>query len=179
MSATDLLIDFCWKFAFFVGIIFPCLSLLTGITSLVCYWRFKTHSSAIFIPFIGPLCLSALVVCFAKPLWLIPIVWVTDIGTLAFVWISPRLIADWWNVSGFTRILTLRGSRGVQSAILTLHSTGHYLLTKSWRLTAWPVPDQIELLHQAWDRLIDSGWEPEFVRMRKLSLQVGIAPLQG
>ena len=29
-------------------------------------------------------------------------------------------------------------------------------------IAAWPVPDQIELLHQAWDRLIDSGWEPEF-----------------
>jgi putative addiction module component (TIGR02574 family) len=29
------------------------------------------------------------------------------------------------------------------------------------QITAWPVQDQIELLHQAWDRLIESGWEPE------------------
>ena len=29
------------------------------------------------------------------------------------------------------------------------------------QITALPVPDQIELLHQAWDRLIESGWEPE------------------
>lgn len=29
------------------------------------------------------------------------------------------------------------------------------------QITALPVQDQIELLHQAWDRLIDSGWEPE------------------
>ena len=29
------------------------------------------------------------------------------------------------------------------------------------QITAMPVQDQIELLHQAWDRFIDSGWEPE------------------
>ena len=34
-------------------------------------------------------------------------------------------------------------------------------------ITAWPVPDQIELLHQAWDRLIDSGWEPELTDAQK------------
>ena len=34
-------------------------------------------------------------------------------------------------------------------------------------ITAWPVPDQIELLHQAWDRLIDSGWEPELTNEQK------------
>lgn len=31
-------------------------------------------------------------------------------------------------------------------------------------ITAWPVPDQIELLHQAWDRLIASGWEAELTK---------------
>lgn len=34
-------------------------------------------------------------------------------------------------------------------------------------ITAWPVPDQIELLHQAWDRLLDSGWEPELTNPQK------------
>jgi putative addiction module component (TIGR02574 family) len=29
------------------------------------------------------------------------------------------------------------------------------------QITALPVKDQVELLHEAWDRLIDSGWEPE------------------
>lgn len=28
-------------------------------------------------------------------------------------------------------------------------------------IMAWPVPDQIALLQQAWDRLLDAGWEPE------------------
>lgn len=117
-----------------MGIAIPCLSLLTGISSLVHSWRFKKRASPVFIPLIGPLCLSGLVIYFGKPLWIIPIVWIADVGTLVFLWVSPRLIADWWNVSGFTRILMLRGAQGGQSAVLTLHSTGHYLLKKSWQL---------------------------------------------
>lgn len=35
------------------------------------------------------------------------------------------------------------------------------------QITALPVPDQIELLHQAWDRLIESGWEPELTNAQK------------
>lgn len=119
--------------------LFPCLSLLTGISSLIYYFRFKKHTSAVFIPFIGPVFLSGLILHSGKPLWLIPIVWIADVGTLAFLWVSPRLIADWWNICGLTRILTLRGTQGIQSAALTLHSTGHYLLEKSWQRT----PDEL------------------------------------
>jgi len=35
------------------------------------------------------------------------------------------------------------------------------------QITALPVQDQIELLHQAWDRLLDSGWEPELTDAQK------------
>jgi putative addiction module component (TIGR02574 family) len=35
------------------------------------------------------------------------------------------------------------------------------------QIAALPVPDQIELLHQAWDRLLDSGWEPELSEEQK------------
>lgn len=35
-------------------------------------------------------------------------------------------------------------------------------------IAAWPVPDQLELLHQAWDRLIDSGWQPELTNAQKV-----------
>lgn len=125
-------VDSCLKIALYIGIATPFLSLLTGLISLIHYWRFKSHASPIFIPLIGPLCLSGLVLYFGKPLWLIPIVWITDVGTVAFLWMSPRTITDWWNVSALTRILNLRGSQGIQSAVLTLHSTGHYFLKKSW-----------------------------------------------
>ncbi len=35
------------------------------------------------------------------------------------------------------------------------------------QIRAWPVPDQIELLHQAWDRLLEAGWEPELTDAQK------------
>jgi putative addiction module component (TIGR02574 family) len=37
-------------------------------------------------------------------------------------------------------------------------------------ITAWPVADQIELLHQAWDRLLDLGWTPELTEAQKAEL---------
>ena len=35
------------------------------------------------------------------------------------------------------------------------------------QIAALSVQDQIELLHQAWDRLLDSGWEPELSEAQK------------
>ena len=26
---------------------------------------------------------------------------------------------------------------------------------------AWPLDEQLELMHRMWDRLLDSGWQPE------------------
>jgi putative addiction module component (TIGR02574 family) len=36
------------------------------------------------------------------------------------------------------------------------------------QITALPVQDQIKLLHQAWDRLLESGWEPELSDEQKV-----------
>ena len=38
------------------------------------------------------------------------------------------------------------------------------------QITALPVSDQIELLHQAWDRLLDSGWQPNLTDELKAEL---------
>lgn len=116
-----------------IGLIFPILSLLTGIASLITRLRYNKHSSPIFIPFIGPFLLSGAIVANNKPLWLIPVVWIADIGTLAFLYALPRLIAEWWAVSRFTQILGLSGKSDNQTAVLTLHSTGQYLLKKKWQ----------------------------------------------
>ena len=35
------------------------------------------------------------------------------------------------------------------------------------QIAALPVQDQIELLHQAWDHLLESGWEPELTDDQK------------
>ncbi len=28
-------------------------------------------------------------------------------------------------------------------------------------IQSWPVEEQVELFHDLWDRLLDSGWQPE------------------
>jgi len=118
-----------------IGLIFPMISLVTGIASLIARWRYNKHSSPVFVPFIGPFLLSGVIANHGDHLWLIPIVWVCDIGTVAFLCVTPRLIAEWWAVSRFTQILGLKGEFGNESAVLTLHSTGQYLLKKKWRRT--------------------------------------------
>jgi hypothetical protein len=114
------------------GLIFPMISLLTVIASLVYQWRQKRRSSPVFIPLVGPVLLTSWVVSAHKPLWIIAIVWGADIGTLAFLAASPKLLRDWWRTSSFTRFLALNGNKDNQSAFITLHSSGHYLLKKSW-----------------------------------------------
>ena len=37
-------------------------------------------------------------------------------------------------------------------------------------IAGWPVADQLELLSQAWDRLVDSGWQPELTDELKAEL---------
>ncbi len=120
------------KILLIAGLIFPIISWLTGLGSLADQWHNKKHSSPIFIPFIGPVLLTSWVIFAHKPLWFIAIVWLADLGTLAFLAVSPQLIRDWWHTSSFTRILALNGNKDSQSVIITLHSTGHYLLKKSW-----------------------------------------------
>src|SRR5271167_4592297 len=92
------------------GLLFPVLNLFTGIGWLVHQWRHKKHASPVIVPLIGPILLTCWVVLAEKSLFFIPVVWITDIGTLILFTVSPRLIRDWWRVSWFTRILALRGS---------------------------------------------------------------------
>ena len=38
------------------------------------------------------------------------------------------------------------------------------------QITALPLQDQLDLLHQAWDRLLDSGWRLELSEEQKTEL---------
>jgi putative addiction module component (TIGR02574 family) len=44
-------------------------------------------------------------------------------------------------------------------------------------ITTWPVEDQIELLHQAWDRLIASGWSPQLTDAQQADFDQRLADL--
>jgi hypothetical protein len=115
-----------------VGLVFPAVSWLSVMASAWSYWRNGRRSSAIYLPFFGPIILTCWVILDSRPLWLIVIAWVLDIGTIAFLLVAPRLLREWWRTSRFTTKLILSGSEGIESATLTLHSGGHYLLRKAW-----------------------------------------------
>jgi putative addiction module component (TIGR02574 family) len=37
-------------------------------------------------------------------------------------------------------------------------------------IAGWPVEDQLELISEAWDRLVESGWQPELTDELKAEL---------
>lgn len=114
------------------GLTFPTLSLLTCIASLVTRWRHDRYASPVFIPFLGPALLTCWVLMAGHSRWLIPVVWLLDLGTVAFLFVLPRLTVEWWRLSAFTRLLTLHGAHGIEKVILTLHRGGRYFVRKSW-----------------------------------------------
>ena len=114
------------------GLSFPILSLLTCIASLVTRWRHDRCASPVFIPFVGPVLLTCWILMDAHSRWLIPVVWLLDLGTVAFLFVLPRLTVEWWHLSAFTRLMTLHGAHGIEKVILTLHRGGRYVVRKSW-----------------------------------------------
>src|SRR5262249_52807804 len=105
------------------------------LSTAVSWWSYrvqKKHSSAVLIPYIGPVCLTVWIVQTNKSYWFIPAAWVCDLGTIAFTSVLPRLIKDAWHVSTITKAMTLVGRSGNAEAELTLHKGGHYLLRKRW-----------------------------------------------
>jgi hypothetical protein len=114
------------------GLVFLTISWLSVIASTWGYWRNGRRSSAAYVPFVGPIILTCWVVLDSRPLWLIAIVWLLDIGTVVFLLVAPVLLKEWWQTSRVTNTLTLRGIQGIESATLTLHSGGRYLLRKVW-----------------------------------------------
>jgi hypothetical protein len=96
-------------------------------------WRHGGKASAVYIPLLGPVFLTTWIVLDGRPSsWLIPAVWICDLGTVVILIHTPGLLREWWQTSRFTLVLKLRGEKGSESATLTLHSGGHYLLRKCW-----------------------------------------------
>ena len=118
----------------FLGLFFPIVSALTG---LLCWKRgagWSESPSPIFVPFFGPVCLILAIYWNNWPWWLIPIAWMTDLGTLVLLWYLPRIIMEEWKTSRFTCVLRLKGRVNNARAVLTFHSSGKYLIEKKWIL---------------------------------------------
>jgi len=114
-----------------VGLIFPVLSWVTAVAAWITHRKTGRHSSAVFIPLIGPIFLTGWIFAAGQSPWWIPAVWLLDLGTVAFAVALPQIFRDGWRTSRFTLTKTLRGTSGNESAILTLHRD-HYVLRKSW-----------------------------------------------
>ncbi len=123
----------CSENILLIGLLFPAISLITTIGCIIAWYKHKKHCSPVFIPFIGPICLTIWIIGTSRAIWLIPIAWICDIGTLAFLYVTPRLIKDWWNTCSFTRVIKIHSLKANQTASISFHSTGRYLLHKEWK----------------------------------------------
>ncbi len=111
------------------------IQLLSALTGLICWRRPKGLSesfSPLLVPLLGPLLLTLAIHLNGWPWWLIPIAWLTDLGTLVLLWFLPSIIRQAWKTSRFTCVLLLKGSVENAQAVLTFHTSGNYLLEKRW-----------------------------------------------
>lgn len=130
------------KTLLFFGMILPLISALTCIASAITRWRNGRYASPVLIPVIGPVLLTAWIIVDDVATWSIALVWLLDLGTIAFLLVLPRLAREWWRLSVFTQIMRLKGTQGIQNAIITLHTSGRYFLRKSWNRP----PDEIGIV---------------------------------
>lgn len=115
-----------------LGLLFPLISWLTLAVSWWVARRSGGHSSAVLIPFAGPLVLTWWLWQQEARGWIFALPWVLDIGTVLFLFMLPRLVAEAWQTSRFTRALALIGSQGIEHVQISFHAGGHYLLLKRW-----------------------------------------------
>jgi hypothetical protein len=162
-----------------LGLIFPLLSWFTLICGAIQHWRTKKSSSGIYIPFIGPILIDIWFVSVGSQSWTLIVPWVLDIGTLSFLWVLPRLIADAWQTSRFTRTFLFVGSEGNQTVGISLHKSGRYMLRKKWQrppnelgITSLGEPGTFEVdrndfiltSHVGWKRIIRKQDKEFFIR---------------
>lgn len=114
------------------GLIFPVISWLSFLGSNLQYQLSGKSSSGIYIPFIGPVLISIWILFKDYPVWVIIVPWVVDIGTILFLFALPGLVNELWITSRFTQIFLLIGSKGNQTAEISFHNGGHYVLKKNW-----------------------------------------------
>ena len=115
------------------GLIFPLLSWVTVVAGAITFAATGKRSSAIIIPFVGPILLSIWVLVSNFPWWVLFVPWILDIGTMMFVWALPQFASEAWRTSTYTRTQLLTGRNGIESAQISLHKGGYYVLKKRWR----------------------------------------------
>jgi hypothetical protein len=114
------------------GLLFPLISWLTFLFS-VRDAQAGRHSSGVYVPFVGPVLLDLWLAGTAAPGWSLILPWLFDIGTLFFLAWLPYACRGWWETSRYTRVFTLDGAQGIQTAEFSFHKGGNYYLWIRWQ----------------------------------------------
>jgi len=115
-----------------VGLLIVGIGWMTSALCVLERWRRNRRPSPVLIPFIGSWFLIQWVSWTHRPIWWVSLIVASDLGTMALLIASPRLIAEWWRTSRFTRLRELTGRRGNERVTLSLHRRGWYCLRKAW-----------------------------------------------
>lgn len=114
------------------GLLFPVVSFVTFVLADIESRRTGRNCSAILIPFVGPIALTGWILITGRSSWFIPLVWITDLGTVLFLCVLPRLITEAWRISRWTRLQRFEATHRQAMATLTLHRHGYYFLHRTW-----------------------------------------------
>ncbi|ADG66237.1 hypothetical protein Plim_0387 [Planctopirus limnophila DSM 3776] len=128
--------DFLSKVLLGLGFFFPVVSFVTLILAAIESRRTGRNCSAILIPLIGPIALTGWVLVTGRSSWFIPLVWITDLGTVLFLCVLPWIIIEAWRISRWTLLKRFDATHRQASATLTLHRHGYYFLRRTWVRTA-------------------------------------------
>ncbi|QDV29274.1 hypothetical protein Spb1_11540 [Planctopirus ephydatiae] len=114
------------------GLFFPVVSFVSLILAAIESRRTGRNCSAILIPFVGPIALTGWILITGRSSWFIPLIWITDLGTILFLWVLPRLITEAWRISRWTLLMRFDATHRQSMATLTLHRHGYYFLRRTW-----------------------------------------------
>lgn len=118
-----------------MGLLFPVIS---WVTYPWAQWTSRItgrHCSAVLVPFIGPISLTLWLWVTSHSLWLIPLVWILDLGTVLFLWVFLWKVPCDWIHERRTCIVRFQGKRGRHTVKLSLYEDGNYILEHIWRLS--------------------------------------------
>jgi hypothetical protein len=115
-----------------VGLIFPAISWLSVLGGHLQSRATGKSCSGVYVPFIGPILIDLWLHRVGAPGWTMLVPWITDIGTLFFLWLLPAMLLSEWRTSRFTRTMLLAGAKDNQSVKISFHKGGDYVMYKTW-----------------------------------------------
>lgn len=117
---------------FIIGCVFPVLGWLTFVSSFINNKISGQNSSAVLIPFIGPILINLWSVQMGYPTWFLIIPWLLDISTISFLIALPKLLSEAWQYSKFTELLTVKSQINNQRVAISLHKNHKFIIRYRW-----------------------------------------------